>query len=429
MGPAHSTVVNHTKNTICVITFNNSDIIYRNYHNLYLIESGQSLLVEANPDPIGLKLGVLYAINPDKQEFHYHRFLCKNDGTLNITELKDQEISFYASRDDAVLQAKGKLRETETVPYNMACEVIPLLPSQLPPGVSPPVSATTRITNAAKTIATNVTNTINTAQEKIVTLIEKDKQSDNTIDKNTIPKTISSDKIKENSIQTPSVNTTPVKKRAPPDLSQPKAASSSNNNNDPSKNWENELKRIKEEARAAALAEIEAKMAKQRNDLENKSKEPENTITTTPIVEKKNTINSSTASNEKFNPNSVKFAVPPVVTVETASVTSVTSSINSEPNNVNTNNNNAYNNSNNLYSNTITTGALIPEPRIKKKSTSADVISSTNSSNGHSTNGNTNNSNNLTNNNSNGTLNNSNSNTKESVAEKIKEEESLEVPQ
>eukprot|EP00595_Chromulina_sp_UTEXLB2642_P000953 CAMPEP_0196763750 /NCGR_PEP_ID=MMETSP1095-20130614/4664_1 /TAXON_ID=96789 ORGANISM="Chromulina nebulosa, Strain UTEXLB2642" /NCGR_SAMPLE_ID=MMETSP1095 /ASSEMBLY_ACC=CAM_ASM_000446 /LENGTH=319 /DNA_ID=CAMNT_0042117597 /DNA_START=354 /DNA_END=1309 /DNA_ORIENTATION=+ len=309
----------------------------------------------------------------------------------------------------------------------MACEVVPLLPSQLPPGVSPPVSATTRITNAAKTIATNVTNTINTAQEKIVTLIEKDKQLDNTIEKNAIPKPISSDKLKENSIQTPSVTTTPVKKRAPPDLSQPKAASSSNNGNDPAKNWENELKRIKEEARAAALAEIEAKMAKQKNDFEIKNKEHENTMKTTPIVEKINTTNSSTASNEKSNPNSVKFSVPPVINVDTASVTSVSSSITSEPNNANTNNNNSYNNSNNPYSNTITTGALIPEPRIKKKSTNAEVISSTSSSNGHSNNINSNNSNNLTNSNSNG--NTSDINTKASITEKHKDEESLEVPQ
>ena len=82
MGPAHSTVVNQTSNPICVITFNMADLIYKSnnwyifiqiyiylynysniylfiqaYHTMYIIEPGESSVVEANPDAVGLKVG------------------------------------------------------------------------------------------------------------------------------------------------------------------------------------------------------------------------------------------------------------------------------------------------------------------------------------------------------------------------------------
>ena len=98
MGPAHCTIMNHTTSKLCVITFNNADIIYANYNTLYVLEPGQAGQVEANPDPTGLKIGIIYAVNIDKREFLYHRFLCKNDGTLNITEVRGDDISFYGNR-------------------------------------------------------------------------------------------------------------------------------------------------------------------------------------------------------------------------------------------------------------------------------------------------------------------------------------------
>lgn len=98
MGPAHSNVYNQTTQRVCVITFNNADITYQSYHSLYVIEPGQTTLVEANPDPTGLKAGIIYAVDVDRKEFLYHRFLLKNDGTLNITEIHGDDISFYGAK-------------------------------------------------------------------------------------------------------------------------------------------------------------------------------------------------------------------------------------------------------------------------------------------------------------------------------------------
>ena len=65
---------------------------------MYLLQPGESKLVETNPDPVGLKLGIIYDVNVAKKELLYHRFSCKNDGTLNITEVKGDDISYYGYR-------------------------------------------------------------------------------------------------------------------------------------------------------------------------------------------------------------------------------------------------------------------------------------------------------------------------------------------
>jgi hypothetical protein len=62
---------------------------------MYIVEPGQTIAVETNPDPVGLKLGVVYDINYEKNELLFHRFMCKNDAILNITDLIENEISFY----------------------------------------------------------------------------------------------------------------------------------------------------------------------------------------------------------------------------------------------------------------------------------------------------------------------------------------------
>lgn len=53
MGPAHSTVVNKSKKNICIITFNNPDLIYKTYQNLYIVEPGTEVVVEALADSVG----------------------------------------------------------------------------------------------------------------------------------------------------------------------------------------------------------------------------------------------------------------------------------------------------------------------------------------------------------------------------------------
>ena len=63
MGPAQSTVINQSSRRLCIITFNNGDLLYKNYHSMYVLEPGQEGIVEANPDAVGLKIGVVYDTN------------------------------------------------------------------------------------------------------------------------------------------------------------------------------------------------------------------------------------------------------------------------------------------------------------------------------------------------------------------------------
>ena len=53
------------------------------------------MVVEAMPDPVGLKMGVIVGINVDSQELIYQRFQCKNEAIFNISEITGEDISFY----------------------------------------------------------------------------------------------------------------------------------------------------------------------------------------------------------------------------------------------------------------------------------------------------------------------------------------------
>jgi hypothetical protein len=115
MGPAHSTVVNMSSKRICVITFLNTDLLYFSKNNsfysyssgmcnfgpvaaytaMYVIESLGSAEVQAQPDAIGLKVGLVYDINEETSELHYLRFQCLNDSVLSILDVDFDEISWY----------------------------------------------------------------------------------------------------------------------------------------------------------------------------------------------------------------------------------------------------------------------------------------------------------------------------------------------
>ena len=53
------------------------------------------MVVEAMPDPVGLKMGVIVGINMELQELIYQRFQCKNEAIFNISEITGEDISFY----------------------------------------------------------------------------------------------------------------------------------------------------------------------------------------------------------------------------------------------------------------------------------------------------------------------------------------------
>lgn len=92
------------------------------YNSLYVIEPGETVTVEANPDAIGLKVGIIYQVNEETKEFLFQRFMCKNDSIFNISEIIGEEVSFYG--DGISLQTKGKLKESDSVAYEMASDAV-----------------------------------------------------------------------------------------------------------------------------------------------------------------------------------------------------------------------------------------------------------------------------------------------------------------
>jgi len=89
---------------------------------MYVLDPGQEGVVEANPDAVGLKVGVVYDTNNKAKEFLYHRFLCKNNSVFNISEVDSEEVSFYGN--DIVNIGKGKVKETDDVPFQMGASAV-----------------------------------------------------------------------------------------------------------------------------------------------------------------------------------------------------------------------------------------------------------------------------------------------------------------
>lgn len=65
---------------------------------MYIINPGETQLCEANPDAIGLKLGIIFETRREKQEFYFHRFTCNNDSVLTIVSMEGQEIDHFGGR-------------------------------------------------------------------------------------------------------------------------------------------------------------------------------------------------------------------------------------------------------------------------------------------------------------------------------------------
>lgn len=65
------------------------------YNGMYIIEPGASVKVEAMPDTMGLKIGLVYDVIPDRKELRFVRFTCKNDSVLNISEMNEDDVSWY----------------------------------------------------------------------------------------------------------------------------------------------------------------------------------------------------------------------------------------------------------------------------------------------------------------------------------------------
>jgi hypothetical protein len=78
--------------------------------------------VEANPDAIGLKIAIVYRVDMDTKELFYQRFVAKNDSVCNISEVNDEEISYYG--EGIQLQTKSKLKESDLIALEIANDAV-----------------------------------------------------------------------------------------------------------------------------------------------------------------------------------------------------------------------------------------------------------------------------------------------------------------
>lgn len=174
MGPAHSTIVNHTTSRLCIITFPHSDHIYYTYSGLYVVEPGQSGVVESTPDALGLKIGLVYDINPKTHELFYARFVSKNDAVLNISEVSNDDISWYG--DDIEGYNLGVLKERDKVPLQMALQALRNGAAEL--------NAPTVFEKVARTETASVPPTIDTLKQGAI--ISNSSQTSTTPTRNSI---------------------------------------------------------------------------------------------------------------------------------------------------------------------------------------------------------------------------------------------------
>ena len=68
------------------------------YQNLYILEPGEKGVVESSPDATGLKIAILYGVNPVTQEMLYQLFQCKNDDEFTVTGINGQEVTGFGGK-------------------------------------------------------------------------------------------------------------------------------------------------------------------------------------------------------------------------------------------------------------------------------------------------------------------------------------------
>jgi len=89
---------------------------------MYILEPGDETMVEANPDAVGLKIGVCYMAKKETKEFFYLRYSVKSNAVFTISEIDGDELSYYGEDISAI--GKGKIKESDEIPFKMGMEAI-----------------------------------------------------------------------------------------------------------------------------------------------------------------------------------------------------------------------------------------------------------------------------------------------------------------
>lgn len=122
MGNAQALVVNKTHRRICVITFNQADLLYNGYHSLYILEPAETKEVQALSNPIGLKVAIVYDAIPDGPYLKYQRWTVKNGSSLTITDMAGESIATYG--EGTALDAKGQVKEKDEANFSRAVDAL-----------------------------------------------------------------------------------------------------------------------------------------------------------------------------------------------------------------------------------------------------------------------------------------------------------------
>ena len=84
------------------IILNITIIYFVVYKTLYIVEPGESTVVEANADAVGLRLGVIYDAL-DNRDILFYRFSCNNDSVLTVTSVDPKVIQHYGGKSQPMI--------------------------------------------------------------------------------------------------------------------------------------------------------------------------------------------------------------------------------------------------------------------------------------------------------------------------------------
>ena len=122
MGNSYCLVSNKTHKKLCIITFNNADLLYNSYHSMYILEPAETKQVEAASDPFGLKVAIVYDAAPDGQKIIYQRWVVKKEAVLTITAVDGENIQYFGEGTD--ISGKGSLKEKDSSQFAVVIDAL-----------------------------------------------------------------------------------------------------------------------------------------------------------------------------------------------------------------------------------------------------------------------------------------------------------------
>ena len=81
-----------------MITFNNGDISYTSYQNLYIVEAGTTMQVEAMPDADGLKVAIVTGVMRETQELVYQLFKVKSETEFGLSAIQGDILKTFGGK-------------------------------------------------------------------------------------------------------------------------------------------------------------------------------------------------------------------------------------------------------------------------------------------------------------------------------------------